>query len=85
MKFTEGQPAQNSFVAAVPARFTPFTEYYFQKKGVNRIDQVLAKNNKLLKLLDADKKTKIKAFLKENDLNIKEEADLIKVFEFLNK
>jgi hypothetical protein len=55
------------------------------EKGVNRIDQVLAKNNKLLKILDADKKTKVKAFLKENDLNIKEEADLIKVFEFLNK
>ncbi len=85
VKFTEGQPAQNSFVAAVPARFTPFTEYYFQKKGVNRIDQVLAKNNKLLKLLDSDKKTKVKDFLKENDLNIKEEGDLIKVFEFLNK
>lgn len=85
VKFTEGTPAQNSFVAAVPARFTQFTEYYYQKEGVNRVDEVVAKNSKLLKLLDADTKAKIKIFLKENDLNIKNEEDLIKVFEFLNK
>lgn len=85
VKFTEATPSQNSFVAAVPARFTKFTEYYFQKKGVNRIDEVLPKKGKLLKLLESDKKAKVKAFLKENDLNIKKEADLITVFEFLNK
>ncbi len=85
VKFTEGTPAQNSFVAAVPARFTQFTEYYYQKEGVNRIDEVVAKNTKLLKLLDDDVKAKTKAFLKANDLNIKNEADLIKTFEFLNE
>lgn len=85
VKYTEGTPAQNSFVAAVPARFTQFTEYYYQKKGVNRIDEVLAKNSKLLKILDGDTKAKAKAFLKEGDLNIKKEEDLIKTFEFLNE
>lgn len=85
VKFTEGTPAQNSFVAAVPAKFSKFTEYYFQKKGVNKIDEIVAKNNKLLSLLDDSKKTIVKTYLKENNLNIKNETDLIKVFKFLNK
>ena len=84
VKFTEGQPAQNSFVAAVPSRFTKFTEYYFQREGVNRIDQIPQKNKKLLKLLDASKREDVKVFLKENSLNIKNEQDLIKVFDYLN-
>lgn len=84
VKFTEGQPAQNSFVAAVPSRFTKFTEYYFQKDGVNRIDQIPQKNKKLLKLIDASKREDLKIFLKENNLNIKNERDLAKVFDYLN-
>jgi hypothetical protein len=85
VKFTEGKPAPNSFVKAVPARFAQFTEYYFQKEGVNRMDEIKLKNNQLLKLLDNTKKSELKAFLKKNDLNIKEEADLIKAFDFLNQ
>lgn len=84
VKFTEGQPAQNSFVAAVPSRFTKFTEYYFQKDGVNRIDQIPQKNKKLLKLIDASKREDLKIFIKENNLNIKNEQDLAKVFDYLN-
>ena len=85
VKFTEATASQNSFVKAIPARFTKFTEYYMQKKGVSRMDEVLPKKAKLLKLLDSSKKVALKQFLKENDLNLKNEADLIKVFEFLNK
>lgn len=84
VKFTEGQKAQNSFVKAVPNRFTHYIEYYYQPKGVNRIDEIPTKNNKLIKMLDEPFKSKLDKFLDENDLNIKEEADLIKVFEFLN-
>jgi hypothetical protein len=84
VKFTEGQPAQNSFVAAVPSRFTKFTEFYFQKNDVNRIDQIPQKNKKLIKLVDESKREELKVFLKENDLNIKSEQDLIKVFDYLN-
>jgi len=85
VKFTEAQPAANSFTKAVPARFSQFTEYYFQKEGVNRMDEIPARNSKLLKLVDADIKDSLKSFLKENSLNIKEESDLIRVFDFLNK
>lgn len=85
VKFTEGKPAPNSFVKAVPARFAQFTEYYFQKEGTNRMDEIRLKNKQLLKLLDNTKKAELKEFLKENNLNIKNEADLVKAFEFLNK
>ena len=85
VKFTEGQPAQNSFVAAIPSRFSKFTEYYFQKKGVNKINQIPQRNGKMLKLFEGSTKQDLKEYLKANDLNIKNEPDLIKVFEYLNK
>lgn len=85
VKFTEATASQNSFVKAIPARFTKFTEFYMQKKGISRMDEVLPKKGKLLKLIDASKKDAAKQFLKENDLNLKNEADMIKFFEFLNK
>ncbi|WP_375325309.1 hypothetical protein [Flagellimonas sp. GZD32] len=84
VKFTEGQKAQNSFVSAIPNRFTHYIEYYYQPKGVNRIDEIPTKNKKLIKMLDAPFKEKLSKYLEENELNIKEEADLIKAFEFLN-
>ena len=84
VKYTEGKPAPNSFVKAVPSRFAQYTEYYFHKEGVNRIDEIPLKNGKLLKLIDASKREGLKKFLKENSLNIKEEADLIQAFNFLN-
>ncbi len=83
--FSSGRVSTNSFVSAVPNRFTTFTEYYFQKEGVNRIDEILPNNNKFLKLLDGQTKSSMKSFTKENKLNVKDEADLTKVFEELNK
>lgn len=84
MKFTEGQKAQNSFVMAVPNRFTPFIEYYYQKAGIDRIDELKNKNGSLLKILPNDKKNQLKRYLKDNELNVKDEKDMIKAFEFLN-
>lgn len=85
VKFTEGEDAQNSFIAAKPARFTQFTEYYFKKKGVNRIDQVLQKNSKILKQIEGDMASDMKSHISENNLNVKNEADLVAVFQFLDK
>ncbi|MCK0160642.1 hypothetical protein [Allomuricauda sp. F6463D] len=85
VKFTEGQKAQNSFVKAVPNRFTHFIEYYYQEKGVNRIDEVPLKTNKMIKLFKEPLKSTIKTYIKDNNLDLKNEADLIKTFEFLNE
>lgn len=84
VKFTEGQKAQNSFVMAKPNRFSHFIEYYYQKEGVNRIDELKPSNSGLLKILPNELKSEAKQFLKEGNLNLKEEQDLIKTFEFLN-
>lgn len=83
--FTEAKAAENTFTKDTPARFTKFIEFYVQKKGINRIDEVLPKKTKLLKLLADSKKEATNQFIKDNKLNLKNEADMIKVFEFLNK
>lgn len=83
--YSPGRVSTNSFVKDVPNRFTKFTEYYFQKEGVNRIDEIPPNNRQFLKLLDDKTKSDMKAFLKENKLNVKDEADLFKVFEYLNR
>lgn len=85
VKFTEGQKAQNSFIKAIPARFTQFTEYYFFEEGAKRMDEIELKNRKLLKLVPNSIKDDLKSYLKENGLNIKNPDELEKVFAYLNK
>ncbi len=85
VKFTEATAPQSSFAKAIPAKFTKFTEFYVQKKGDSSIDEVLPKKTKLLNLLDDSKKEAVEQFLKDHDLNLKNEADMITLFEFLNK
>ena len=84
VKFTEGQKSQNSFVKATPARFTQFVEYYLKKEGVDRIDEVLLKKNKILKLVEGNNKDMLKKYLKEKSINVKNELDLIKVIQYIN-
>jgi len=84
VKYTEGSPAANSFVKAIPNRFSHFVEYYYQKDGVDRIDEIPIKNRLFLKLFDDDQKALVKDYLKENNLDVKNEQDLIQVFTFLN-
>ncbi|MEM1001505.1 MAG: hypothetical protein AAGH46_02525 [Bacteroidota bacterium] len=84
VKYTEGQKAQNSFVPAVPARFSKFTEYYLELEGRNRVDELELSNRKLLKLVDESQRDELKQFLKENKMHIKSEYDIYKVLEFLN-
>lgn len=85
VKYTEGQKAQNSFVKAIPARFSKFTEFYLGIEGVNRIDELELKNRKLIKIVPDDKKEALKVYLKENNIRINNEASVIKVLDFLNQ
>lgn len=84
VKFTQGSPAPNSFVKATPSRFTQFTEYYVQKEGVNRIDELVQKNSKVYKL-DPGKKDAVKQYIKDYSLNLDQEEDMIKIVQFLNR
>lgn len=85
IKYTEGQKAANSFVKAIPSRFSQFTEYYVQKEGINRIDEFEGNNRSLYRLVGSENKDALKSFIKENNLNPKDEQDLIRIFQHLNK
>jgi hypothetical protein len=85
VKFTQPQKAQNSFVAATPARFSKFTEYYFELEGRNRIDELELKKGKLLKLVDNADREALKVHLKEKKLKVKNENDILEILSFLNK
>jgi len=83
--FYPGTVPTSSFVQATPNKFVKHTEYYVQKEGNNRIDEIEPNTKKFLKVLDGQAKNSIKLFIKDNKLNTKDEADLMKIFEELNK
>ncbi|KPM32485.1 Hypothetical protein I595_903 [Croceitalea dokdonensis DOKDO 023] len=85
IKYTEGQPAPNPFIKAVPPKFSQFKEYYLEIEGNNRVDEVELKNKKLLKLLPADMKVSTQQYLKENKIKIKDIEDLMAVVTYLNQ
>ncbi len=84
VKYTEGMKAQNSFVKAVPSKFTQFTEYFLQVEGIDRIDEIKNKNNALISRVKNEDKASLKAFLKEKGLNIKNEEEFIIAVQHLN-
>lgn len=86
VKFTEGQKSPNSFVKSTPSRFSQFTEYYIQKKGVDRIDELQQKNRNLFALAEnQEQKQLLKAFLKDNGLDVDNEQDLVRLIMFLDR
>lgn len=85
VKYTAGSPAANSFVKAIPSRFSHYHEYYIQKASIDRIDEISLKNRQLLKLIKEDKNVELKAYIKKNKLDIKKEQDLIALINYLNE
>lgn len=84
VKYTQPQKAQNSFIAATPARFSQFTEYYIELEGRNRIDELELKKGKLLKLVEDSERESLKMYLKENGLKVKNEQELLTILTHLN-
>jgi len=84
VKFSEGKAAANSMVNPIPSRFAHFVEYYYKKKGVDRIDQLIQKKGSLLKILDKELREEVSDFLKEHKIDLSNEEDLIKTFEYIN-
>lgn len=85
VKYTEGKKAENSFVQAVPNKFTPYMDYYLEVEGENRIDEIVLKNKKLLGMVPQEMRDGLQDYMKENKLNIKKEYDLIQAIRFLNE
>ncbi len=84
VKFSEGKSAANSMVNDIPSRYAHFVEYYYQKEGVERIDQLATKKSGVLRLLEKEDREDVGDFLKEEKINLDDEEDLIKTFEYLN-
>ena len=84
VKYSEGKKAANSMVSDIPSRFAHFEEYYYQKTGVNRIDYLYQSKGKFLKLFDKEQREIVQSFMKENKIDMDQEADLIRTFQFLN-
>ncbi|MDM9631091.1 hypothetical protein [Robiginitalea aurantiaca] len=85
VKFTEGSKAANSFVQATPSRFTQFEEYYIQKAGVDRIDELVPKKGKLYNQISQDQRASLKAFIKDNDLDLDSDKDLMSIILFMDR
>ena len=84
VKYSEGKAAANSMVNPIPSRYAHFVEYYYQKKGVDRIDQLVQKKGSLLKVLDKELREEVSNFLKEYKIDLNEEQDLIRTFNYIN-
>jgi hypothetical protein len=84
VKYSEGKPAINSMVADIPSRFAHFEEYYYQKIGVDRIDFLPQKKGGFIKQFDKELRENIKIYLKEENINLDHEVDLIKAFNHIN-
>ena len=82
--FKEAKKAENSLVQSSPAKFSQFTEYYLEGPDGKRIDEIELSNKKVLSAVGADNTSKLKVYLKENNIKIKNVQDLQKVVHFLN-
>lgn len=84
VNFVEGKEAENSMVNAIPNRFTNTTEFYVKDAGTNLISYVPTKRSKLIALFKDSDKIQITTAIKKKGLNIKQEQDLITLFNFAN-
>ena len=82
--FQEGLKAPNSFAKDVPAKFTQYVEYYLEREGANRVDYIKLKKGSVLKTVSNEKRNALKDYIKENELNLRKEGDLVQVIRFLN-
>ena len=83
-KYLAAKPAANSMVNPIPSRFTQFTEYYIQNGPSNEIVELPTKKNKMLKLFDSAVAKEIKDFIAQENINLAQEKDLIKIIAFLD-
>ena len=77
----EATQARTSLERAFPARYIDEKSYYISSNNASEINYLKVSKKSLLKLIDSKEK-KVKKFISENKIKLKNEADLIKVFEF---
>lgn len=82
--FKDAQKAASSLVQGRSARFTQSTAYYMEVEGKNLIKEIQLNNKKLVNSINVDKQKSLQDYMKEQNLKLKTESDLLNVFQFLN-
>ena len=82
-KFQDAVPAPNSLISGMPARFETLKPVYFIK--TENVLVKMPKNNKDLITSFPDRKDQLNNFIKTNKIKLNQEADLVKLTQFLNK
>ncbi len=84
VKFVEGRVAENSMVNGTPNRFTNSSKYYLGDLKTDMISYLPSKKSQLLKLFKEGDKLQLANLIKKKGLNLKKEADLVRLFDFAN-
>jgi len=80
--FKEAKKAKNTLTSSFPAKLVDVKKYYFIDKDSNVATLINQKNKKVLEIIDPIYKEEMIRYLKENNLNVKEDKDLESFFKF---
>ncbi len=80
MKYKEALEAKTSMTQPIPARFIPYTNYYFLKNGTSVASLVNKKS--VMDNFEPEVKDEMKKFIKSNRIDFKKESDLVKLFNY---
>ncbi len=86
VKFIEGTQPVNSLVRPTPDKFSNYTDYYYSSDAREKdVAYFLPdREKKFVSTFGSDISSKLKSFIRENDINIKKETDLLLVIDYLN-
>jgi len=84
VKFVEGKAAENSMVNPIPSRFTSSTEFYLHDRNTNIVRFIPTKKSKLMSMFNGVDQLQLATIIKKKGLNMKQEQDLITLFNFAN-
>ena len=78
-RFKPGRPAKDSFREAIPPSFKDIHQFYYKKGRV-----LYPLSNKKKGILDqfSDKKSELKKYLKDENIDLKDEKDVLKLLQY---
>ena len=80
--YKEGKKAKTTLETSFPGKLVDVKEFYLLKKSNENAVFIKQKNKKVLEIIDSDYKPTMSKYLKDNNLNVKEDKDLINFFKY---
>lgn len=81
-KYNPAKPAKSTYTKDIPPSFSDETSYYILSTNNAKLTAIKLKQKSILELLTRD--AELKQFIKENNLDLKKELDLIRLFKYYN-